>query len=661
MMFVDPLREVRRLVAVLHSEESPTQVGLGFAFGVLAGLVPWGANTLLWLVVAFLLNVSFRAALLAFAIFRLLAWGLLPVSHAVGRLLLEPEALEPLWSGLSHAPGLAWLGLNRYAVVGSYALALPAAALAFFGVRGFVRTYRESLFARVERSRPGRVLSRRERLFRLLQWLLGGGIRFRTPRRRAWPFRYVRTTALIVVPLLYAAAYGVVALWAPLFVSEVVARGAARVIGGEVSVEEAQASALTGRLTLQGLTVQDPNRPGEDVLRIREIVADLSLWGLASRRVVLDELVVGEVFLHVRREEDGSLNLDDLSEGPDLQPYFEWLREQAGRVDWVQLLRKYGETIGKRLVKLFEPQPPPPNASLLQDGKPLPAPGPTFVVKRLRIERLHLRLVDEFRGLGHRQGRREFPPVTAVDVVVENFAWRPERGRGPITLGLTAYLDTPAAEREDPVRSGARVSLTAIFDEGARPPRRSYALQAQDVDWALWGALFERSLPVRVTAGKLSLSARGVQEGETLRGWAALVLRGVRWEPRDPGPVSGEIELPLLRAILEGLEAYAQVCPLLLRLEVEGTPGGRWVWRWDDSLREAVQWGLLWRGGLLRNPLLERLYSELGRVLVLADLDRDPRWAELLAEVDSAAMPEAEKEKEKEGAGETVRCGDLPR
>ena len=593
------------MLAVLNSELTPAQVGMGFSLGVFAGLVPWGANTLLWLTLAFLSTVSFSSTLLAFALFRLLAWGLLPVSHAIGRFLLEQEALQPLWGALVHAPVLAWLRLNHYAVLGSYALALPAAALAFFLVRGFVRTYRGSFFAYLERSRPWQALSQRERLFRLLQWLLlGGGIRFRAPRKRAWPFRYVRKSALVVVPLLYAAAYGTVALLAPLFVSEVVARGATLVIGGEVAVEKARASALTGRLLLQGLTVQDPNRPEEDVLRVREIAADLSLWGLTSRRVVLDELAVGEVFLHVRREEDGSLNLDDLKEGPDLRPYLEWLRAQAGRVDWVQLLERYGEIIGKRLVKLFEPKPPPPNAPLLEDYKLLPASVPTFALKRLRIERLHLRFVDEFRGQG------ELPPVTAVDVIVENFAWRPEQGRGPITLGVKAYLGSPQG-LDDAKESF--VSFTAVFDERARPPKRRYELQAQRIELARLDPLYERSLPVRVVRGTLSLSAQIAQEGDALQGEATLVLTGAQFQSRSDDFSLLGFDPATSRRILEGLNAYAKECPLALSLRVAGT-AERLEWRWDDSLLRAAKRGLLWLGTLPFAPILGEIDEKLAEL-----------------------------------------------
>ncbi len=597
------LRLLRRLLAVLNSELTPTQVGLGFAFGVLAGFVPWGANTLLWLTLAFLLNVSFSATLLAFALFRGAGWLLLPASYDLGRALLEPGAWEPLWSALAHAPVLAWLELDRYAVLGSYALALPAAGLAFFGIRAFVRTYREVFFARLERTRPWRALSRRQRLFRWIPWLLlGGGVRFRGPRRRG-VFRFVRRPALVALPLAYGAAYGAAAWLAPLLVGEVVARGATLVVGGEVAVEQTRVNALTGRLWLEGLTVQDPNRPEEDVIRVREITADLSLWGLTRRRVVLDEVVLGEVFLGVRREADGSLNLDDLPEGPDWQPYFEWLRERAGKVDWVQLLERYGETLWERFVKLLEPKPPPPNAPLLLDYKPLPAPFPTFAVKRLRVERLHLRLVDEFRGDG------ELPPVTAVDVVVENFAWRPERGRGPITLGIKAYFGDPGTG----VGAGAEgsfVSFTAVFDERARPPKRRYELRAERIDLAAIRPLWERSLPLRPAQGVASLSAQIAQEGDRLEGEAALVLVGARLEgPPEGLPLFG-FDAATSQRILEGLNAYAQRCPLVLGVRVAGAKG-RYEWRWDASLLRAAKRGLVWLGTLPFAPILARLDARL--------------------------------------------------
>ena len=599
------LRILRKIFRILNSELTPTQVAVGFCFGVLAGLVPWGPNTLFWLTIAFLTSCSFSATLLAFALFRVLAWMLLPVSYAVGNFLLGQEALEPLWSALTHAPILAWLKLNHYAVLGSYALALLFSVFAFFAVRGFVRKYRDSFFQYIERSRPWKALSQRERLFRIVQWLLlGGGVRFQRPRKRSRVFRYVRRPALVVVPLIYVIAYGAVALIAPLFVNEVVARGATLVIGGEVAVEQTTANALTGRLMLRGFSVQNPERPEEDVLRVQEIVADVSLLNLTSRRVVFDELVIGEVFLNIRREADGSLNIDDLAEGPDLAPYFEWLREQAGRVDWVQLLEKYGETIWKRFVALLEPKPPPPNAPLLQDYKLLPAQVPTFALKRLRIERMHLRLVDEFQREG------ELPPVTAVDVIIENFAWRPEQGRGPITLGVKAYF---GGSEE------SFVSFTAVFDERAEPPMRQYELQAQQIELAALDALYENSLPVQITQGTLSLSAQLTLKGETLEGESTLVLMGAQLKSRSEDFSLLGFDPQTSQRILEGINAYAQRCPIALALTIEGT-ADQPQFHWDEALLKVAQRGLVMMGTLPFAPVFGQINAKIAELARLGGL-----------------------------------------
>ncbi len=599
------LRILRKIFRILNSELTPTQVAVGFCFGVLAGLVPWGPNTLFWLTIAFLINSSFSATLLAFALFRVLAWMLLPASYAVGNLLLDQEALEPLWSALTHAPILAWLKLNHYAVLGSYALAFLFSVFAFFAVRGFVRKYRDSFFQYIERSRPWQALSRRERLFRIVQWLLlGGGVRFQRPRKRSPVFRYVRKPALVVVPLIYVIAYGAVALIAPLFVNEVVARGATLVIGGEIAVEQTTANALTGRLMLRGFSVQNPERPEEDVLRVREIVADVSLLNLTSRRVVFDELVIGEVFLNIRREADGSLNVDDLAEGPDLAPYFEWLREQAGRVDWVQLLEKYGETIWKRFVALLEPKPLPPNAPLLQDYKLLPAQVPTFALKRLRIERIHLRLVDEFQREG------ELPLVTAVDVIIENFAWRPEQGRGPITLGVKAYF---GGSEE------SLVSFTAVFDERAEPPMRQYELQAQQIELATLDALYEHSLPVQITQGTLSLSAQLTLKGEALQGESTLVLMGVQLKSRSEDFSLLGFDPQTSRRILEGINVYAQRCPIALAFTIEGT-ADQPQFHWDEALLKVAQRGLVMMGTLPFAPVFGQINAKIAELARLGGL-----------------------------------------
>ena len=69
---------------------------------------------------------------------------------------------------------------------------------------------------------------------------------------------------------------------------------------------------LTGRIVIEKLAVQDPNRQEENFFELGKFVGDVSLLDLLSERFVFDEVAVTDLTFHLRREEDGSFNVEDL-------------------------------------------------------------------------------------------------------------------------------------------------------------------------------------------------------------------------------------------------------------------------------------------------------------------------------------------------------------
>ncbi len=115
----------RALVKVLTNADSPRQIALGFALGMLVGLVPKG--NLIAITLATVLLAS-RANLGAGALSALLfTWvGFLadPISHRIGLGLLQLAMLRPAWTWLYNLPLLPWTAFNNTVVLGSLILGL---------------------------------------------------------------------------------------------------------------------------------------------------------------------------------------------------------------------------------------------------------------------------------------------------------------------------------------------------------------------------------------------------------------------------------------------------------------------------------------------------------------------------------------------------------
>jgi uncharacterized protein (TIGR03546 family) len=148
------LRPGRPLVKVLTAADSPERIALGFALGMIIGLVPKGNLIALCLGVV-LLSSRANLAAAALAAFTFSWLGILadPVSHRIGLGLLNFSPLVNFWTWLYNLPVVPWTAFNNTVVLGSFVLALalfypvfrlmePAAAWGVPRMRDRVAKYR---------------------------------------------------------------------------------------------------------------------------------------------------------------------------------------------------------------------------------------------------------------------------------------------------------------------------------------------------------------------------------------------------------------------------------------------------------------------------------------------------------------------------------------
>ena len=165
------LKLLRSLFKTLHSDGSPGQIAFGMALGAALGLTPIAnAHNLVIVLLLAVLNVSFAAGLLAWAMFVPIGFLLDPVFDRIGRwLLLDSAALRPLWTAWDNIPGLALTNLTNTVVLGSIIgwllLFLPIYFLARVGV---VR-YRATIGERVKNSRYVKALEASQ-LYNVYRW-----------------------------------------------------------------------------------------------------------------------------------------------------------------------------------------------------------------------------------------------------------------------------------------------------------------------------------------------------------------------------------------------------------------------------------------------------------------------------------------------------------
>jgi uncharacterized protein (TIGR03546 family) len=164
------LKLLQSLVRTLHSDGTPAQIAGGVALGAALGLTPLtSAHNLLVVLLLLVLNVSFGAGVLAWALFVPVGFLLDPVFDAAGRRLLETPALTPVWTQWYNTPVVPYTSFNNSVVLGSVVAWLLLFVPIFLLARLLVVRYRATLGARIQQSRYYRAFSA-SRAYNVYRW-----------------------------------------------------------------------------------------------------------------------------------------------------------------------------------------------------------------------------------------------------------------------------------------------------------------------------------------------------------------------------------------------------------------------------------------------------------------------------------------------------------
>lgn len=165
---------IAKLLKVLNAEGSPTQISLGFAAGMIAGLTPlWSLHNLLLVFLVFLFRVNISAFFLSLTVFSGIAYLADPAMSKVGAALLASASLHDLWTILYNQPVWRIAHFNNTLTLGSLVsaivLAIPMVLISNF----LIEKYRTHILAWVRKTRAVKIL-KASRLFRSYNAIAGG-------------------------------------------------------------------------------------------------------------------------------------------------------------------------------------------------------------------------------------------------------------------------------------------------------------------------------------------------------------------------------------------------------------------------------------------------------------------------------------------------------
>lgn len=113
----------RLMVRTLRGEDSPRQVAMGIALGMVMGLIP--VDSLFSVIIATVImatRVNMFSAIVSGFFFVWLGHAIDPLLHRIGAFILTADFLTATWTWLYERPIVPWTRFNNTVVMGSLAL-----------------------------------------------------------------------------------------------------------------------------------------------------------------------------------------------------------------------------------------------------------------------------------------------------------------------------------------------------------------------------------------------------------------------------------------------------------------------------------------------------------------------------------------------------------
>ena len=320
------MKPLRILLGFSRRVQQTQGVALAVLLGLLAGFVGgWNLSLVALLLLAVVFNVRARTFFVMWAFGYALSWVLVPISFGLGRWLLDSTQLGEWLAANFDEQLIAWLGWDRYTLVGGILLGLFFAAPTVLGMRAWRRRNVRAAQGAVEQNAPAAAetagvsplaaaaafnnSSRGAggKLAAACNRFLGTDVEVLAADSATANAGLVRPWALwgLVAGLTMA---GLCAWWvAPRIVAAHLIEVLTWANGAEVAATRISVTPWTGNVEIHGLTAANPANPDQDRLRIGHLRGHVDMAALARGRLAIENMQMTGVTTGASREQTASV------------------------------------------------------------------------------------------------------------------------------------------------------------------------------------------------------------------------------------------------------------------------------------------------------------------------------------------------------------------
>lgn len=141
------LKAILKFLKAFNSNSSPKALAVGMALGLIMAQYP--AGNLQWVILLLFIMFLFKVNLPSYSafllIFSLLPAFLNPLANIFGRILLEAQGLEKMWTGMYNSTLWYLTAFNNTVVLGMSLLFIPLFILFYFFFKWLIKLYRTKL------------------------------------------------------------------------------------------------------------------------------------------------------------------------------------------------------------------------------------------------------------------------------------------------------------------------------------------------------------------------------------------------------------------------------------------------------------------------------------------------------------------------------------
>jgi len=158
-----------KLLKVLNSEQSPSQIAAAISLAAIIGITPLlSLHNLVVVFVVLFFRVNLTLFLVSWPIFTLLGVVLSPLSESLGLMLLQAEPLIPVWESFYNTLFGRWSNFYYAGVLGSLIIALAAGLILYPVSQKLIVAYRHQWLDKLEKFKIVKLL-KTSRLWQMYQ------------------------------------------------------------------------------------------------------------------------------------------------------------------------------------------------------------------------------------------------------------------------------------------------------------------------------------------------------------------------------------------------------------------------------------------------------------------------------------------------------------